>query len=116
MYQDIIRIFGSVENAVKSGKVAIDWWEGDPGEYFMRPKTVGKEHKLFDPSWGGICIHYSPFSGCILNRNEMPYICKILVPGVDSCKNPLPVSEKLLSAKSFRDAGIDLESFREIDE
>lgn len=76
--KDILRIFGSVKKAVCSGTVAIDWWEADRPLYFMRPKIVGVS-ELYDPTWGGVCIHYSD-NGCLLDRDKMPTFCKTLEP------------------------------------
>ena len=111
---DIIRIFGSVENAVKSGEVAIDWWEASPPLYFMRPKIKGVE-KLYHPAWRGECIHLTN-KGCRLPRNKQPSYCKYLEPrksAKDRC-NPHNKKEnsKYTSAMEFKKAKIDLECFR----
>ena len=55
---DIKRIFGSVDKAVQSGLVAIDWWEASPPLYYVRARSVGVP-RLYDPSWGGRCIHWT---------------------------------------------------------
>jgi len=75
---DIMRIFGSVEIAIQSGKVAIDWWGEIEKLYFFRPKVQGV-YQLYHPSWGGVCIHWTE-TGCELPREKMPYFCKIGKP------------------------------------
>uniref|UniRef100_A0A6M3LEY7 Putative zinc-or iron-chelating protein n=1 Tax=viral metagenome TaxID=1070528 RepID=A0A6M3LEY7_9ZZZZ len=108
--KDIENIFGSVENAVKSGKVAIDWWEGKTPKYFMRPKTI-KSNELYDPSWGGECTHLKE-NGCELTEEKRPSMCKIMKPYPDNncrCELPKPfTNDKEYAVHLWKKSGIDL--------
>jgi len=76
----------SLAEAFRSGKYAIDWWEGDPRKnggglrktYFVRPATRNSRG-LFDSSWGGECVLLTP-SGCSLAPRERPSGCRLLEP------------------------------------
>jgi hypothetical protein len=75
--------------ALKTGKWAIDWWEGDPTgkgildlAYFIRPAVVGKEGVIKDPSWGGICV-FLKSNGCALKKSKRPTCCKSVEPKKD---------------------------------
>jgi len=80
--------------ALKSGRYALDWWEGDPRPgkdelgraYFVRPAAVGSI-EIFDPIWHGECIMLSP-TGCILPFEQRPSGCRLLIPdgSIDSLK------------------------------
>jgi Fe-S-cluster containining protein len=83
----------SVQEALATGRWALDWWEGDPREghdelteaYFLRPATKGKEGVVRDPSWGGECTFLTP-KGCELPAERRPRECRMLTPrpkGVD---------------------------------
>ena len=114
--KDISRIFGGIEKAIDSGTIAIDWWEGDRPIYFVRPKTI-KTKALYDPSWGGQCIHLRT-DGCKLSRDKMPTFCKALEPKdngecVDHVKR---FPSKLLAAKLWKRSGIDLSKFNQGDQ
>jgi Fe-S-cluster containining protein len=76
--KDILRIFGSVEAAVASGKVGIDSFPLDTPGYYMRPKTIGVE-SLADFSLSGVCVFLSE-KGCSLPREQMPTLCKNVEP------------------------------------
>ena len=73
--------------ALKSGRYAIDWWEGDPREgkdeysrgFFVRPAVKGKEGILYDPTWDGECT-FLDTNGCQLDKNNRPLNCKKLEP------------------------------------
>ena len=74
-------------DAIKSGKYAIDWWEGfdeNGGNtgYFVRPATKGNKGKIYDASWGGQCTFLSS-NGCDLNADERPEGCRLLEPKPD---------------------------------
>lgn len=77
---------------LRSGRYAIDWYEGDPfteeGDVdrvlHLRPAVSGDEGKIFDPSWGGRCTFLGD-KGCTLERGNMPTVCKALVPIATNC-------------------------------
>lgn len=82
--------------ALRSGRYAIDWWEGDPRlEYhedylssaeFVRPAVKGLEGYATDPTYGGPCTFLGS-SGCELAHDDRPRNCRGLVPRVgDSCQ------------------------------
>ncbi len=80
---------------LRSGKWAIDWWEGDiveggplPCIYWIRPATVMGAGKLFDASWGGQCSLWTEKYGCGLPFRQRPYQCRNLKP------RPMPEREK----------------------
>ena len=45
----------SLLKLLQTGKYAIDWWEGDYPEYFIRP-AIKNCSSIFDPTWGGECV------------------------------------------------------------
>lgn len=73
-----------------TGQYAIDWWDGDPrdgqeegeGELdralYVRPAHA-EEHGLYQPSWGGTCVHLA-VGGCRLPLHERPKGCCDLEP------------------------------------
>jgi hypothetical protein len=82
----------SLEDALKSGKYCIDWWEGDPRPkgrleqaYFIRPATKGKEGILLDASWGGECVFLEKGVGCMLSCDKRPLGCQMLEPIKGGC-------------------------------
>ena len=109
--KDIIRIFGNVQNAIKSGIVAIDCWDRKLEPlYFIRPKIKGVK-KLYHRSWGGECMHFGK-NGCNLPREKMPFFCKTLEPkdGEIICDDHLHGhSEKHLAGILWRRSKINLE-------
>jgi len=81
-----------IVEALKSGRYAIDYWEGDPGDgdertaYFVRPAVKGKEGILVDPAWGGKCTFLTN-KGCELAPEQRPKQCLDLEPKKDlECK------------------------------
>lgn len=85
-------LFYMVE-ALSTGFWAIDWWDGDPrwnGDdrfesdldqaYFIRPATVHAKGRLYDPSWGGVCVLWSQKYGCSLKPEKRPRQCRMLKP------------------------------------
>lgn len=85
--------------ALRTGRWAIDWWEGDPRPkpafeqekdededfvyirgFYVRPATVGKEGYTFDSSWGGRCTFHTD-SGCSHEPENRPEGCLALTPG-----------------------------------
>lgn len=105
---DIESIFGSLYEAIESGKVAIDAWDGDVPLYFLRPKIVGVA-KLVDYSWGGTCMHWSD-KGCALPREQMPTFCKTLEPKANggSCDDHIKKeNSKYFAALLWKRAKVD---------
>lgn len=76
----------SLSEAFRSGKYAIDWWEGDPRKngsglrkaYFIRPATRNSRG-LFDSTGEGECVLLTS-SGCSLAPMERPSGCRLLEP------------------------------------
>ena len=68
-----------------SGLYAIDWYEGNPAMYYLRPAIKG-DGRVYSPSWGGECIFLST-SGCDLQFSDRPRGCRMLgpKPGNISC-------------------------------
>jgi len=71
-------IVAEIVEKLSSGEWAIDWWEGEKPKYFLRPATTNG-CKIFDPSWGGICIYLTD-KGCRLEPDKRPYNCRMLEP------------------------------------
>jgi Fe-S-cluster containining protein len=75
---------------LRTGRWAIDWWEGDPRPdqdevsrgYFVRPATKDSLGELLDPSWGGDCT-FRGEGGCDI-FDERPSGCRGLKPAQDS--------------------------------
>lgn len=71
-----------------SGKVAIDWWEGDvlgkdlSQTYYLRPRH--KNEPAIKGSWGGECVNWSKEHGCSLSEDERPYQCRMLIPNFNN--------------------------------
>lgn len=85
-----------LSEALRSGRYAIDWWEGDPRAgfdelsraYHVRPAVRGYEGCLCDPSWGGLpCTFFVDSVGCSLSLLDRPRECRSLEPvvGDDAC-------------------------------
>lgn len=82
---------------LETGDYSIDWYEGDPREYYtedvrsavyhIRPATRSARGRLLDPSWGGECV-FLEADGCSLPRDDRPSVCKSLIPAEDGpCTN-----------------------------
>jgi len=73
---------------LNTGKVAIDWWEGDTRRngfqqtYYLRPRHINEG--AISGSWGGVCINLTD-TGCILKFHDRPYQCKMLLPKKSGC-------------------------------
>ena len=94
---DIVRLFGddlqrALVAAFCTGNWVIDWWEGDPRGleyddphaidcgYYIRPRVLtDTQGKLYNGSWGGECIFWTP-EGCTLAPEERPWGCRVLEP------------------------------------
>lgn len=114
---DIKKIFGSVEEAITSGSVAIDWLEADEPGYYLRPKTILTD-SLYDGSWGGACIHLKE-NGCELSEEKRPSSCKAIKPSIGgecSADFPKPFkTEKEYASHLYKEMGIDLSIYRYLD-
>ncbi len=77
----------SIATQLKSGKWALDWWEGEPREYYLRPATkTGR--RIYDPSWGGECIFLTACE-CELEHDDRPRGCRDLEASAgDHCPGP----------------------------
>ena len=81
-----------LETALKTGRWAIDWWEGDPRQggneysrgFFVRPAIKGQEGKMFDGSWGGVCT-FLKNDCCALDADKRPSNCRNLEPKESGC-------------------------------
>lgn len=81
----------NVRSAFASGRLTIDWWEGDPREQvsdederlsrglFIRPAVQGMEGQKADPTYGGPCTFLGD-NGCALAFLERPENCRRLMP------------------------------------
>lgn len=85
----------SLQQALESGRWAIDWWEGDPREgqdilrevKYVRPAIQGHEGQRYHPAWGGPCTFLTD-TGCELAPFDRPKECRYLMPmEVRPCKN-----------------------------
>lgn len=77
--------------AFKTGKWAIDWWEGDPRNTdilsracFVRPAIKGHK-ELYHPTWGGECVFFAENVGCELSVDDRPSECRMLEPKKNGC-------------------------------
>lgn len=84
-----------VEDLFKKELISVDKWEGilitpdwsDEEAIFIRPRhkpsycqdRCVSSGPIFDNSFGGECIHLSE-NGCLLNFDNRPMFCKLLVP------------------------------------
>lgn len=67
-----------IAGLLKTEKVGIDWIDGDPDIYYLRPRHVGED--VFKGSWGGVCVNFTEGKGCSLPFKERPYQCRVLIP------------------------------------
>lgn len=70
--------FEGLKAEIEKGGIAIDWWEAETREYYLRARQIGEE--IVHGSWGGICVNLTP-TGCRLPREERPLACNNLKPG-----------------------------------
>jgi len=103
----------SIELALRTGKISIDWWEDSPPLPFLRPATKNNINGIYDPSWGGECIFLNE-NGCTLSWEERPYFCKTVEPMENfKCKDHIKKgNSKLAAAKMWRRTGLDLFQWR----
>lgn len=118
--EDITRLYPastleeSVMLAINSGIISIDWWEAYKPLPFLRPQTKNNIHGIYDPSFGGHCIHLAE-KGCVLTEDKRPYFCKVIKPNLDSKKcNSVPSKQNLKyeSALLWQKTGINLFKWR----
>lgn len=79
--------FEALKAEIEKGRIAIDWWEARPKEYYLRARQVGEN--IVHGSWGGVCMNLTP-QGCRLSWEERPLGCKALKPyenEQDGCHN-----------------------------
>lgn len=76
--------FEALKAEIEKGNIAIDWWEADPKEYYLRARQLGEN--VVHGSWGGICVNLTP-EGCSLGWDERPLGCKALKPSKYECSS-----------------------------
>lgn len=69
--------FEALRAEIEKGRIAIDWWEADPKEYYLRARQLGEN--VVHGSWGGVCVNLAPW-GCRLSWDERPLGCRALKP------------------------------------
>lgn len=76
-----------IVNLLKTGKFAIDWWDGDAkglgvygSTHYIRPRHVNEP--AIKGSWGGVCVNWSKANGCSLKEEDRPFQCRKLVPSM----------------------------------
>lgn len=80
-------LFTELVKAFKTGKWAVDWWEGDPREdkmelskaYFIRPATTDSKF-IYDPAWSPARCVFLADAGCELEPEKRPTGCRLLEP------------------------------------
>ena len=102
--EDVCRMYpsatlhGSVNAALASGKIVVDWWEGDPRDIsydaedymdrcgYLRPRAYTDDPlSVKCGSWGGSC-NFLGVEGCELSPEMRPLSCSLLEPQEDgSC-------------------------------
>lgn len=76
-----------LREAFKTGRWALDWWEGDPRRecndlliaYYVRPAMKGYEGETLHAGWTGECTHLTK-RGCELEHDTRPLGCRGLKP------------------------------------
>ncbi len=63
---------------LETKKYAVDYWEGNRPDYFIRAAAVNGRG-VIDPSWGGRCVFYTP-NGCSLSFEQRPENCRFVKP------------------------------------
>jgi hypothetical protein len=115
------RMDEAVCNLVKSGRYAIDWWEGDIDPrgklgkvYFLRPAVKRHEGKPMHAAWCGACTFLGK-SGCQLPAEDRPFQCRNTGPRRDGkgCKGG-GIGDKKRLVRKWRKYQIDIASAIEI--
>lgn len=78
--------FDGLKAEIEKGAIAIDWWESDPKEYYLRARHL--DEAVVHGSWGGICVNLTP-NGCRLAWKNRPLGCRSLKPA-GRCINLYP--------------------------
>jgi Fe-S-cluster containining protein len=91
-------ILSKCRELLRTGGYQVDWWEGDPNIYFVRPKIMDhRSGSVFSPSWGGSC-YFLAYNGCTLLFEDRPLGCRVLVPNKETpgrgCVNPKEFATK----------------------
>ena len=88
--------FEGLKAEIEKGAIAIDWWEAEQPEYYLRARQLGED--IVHGSWGGVCMNLAPW-GCRLSYENRPLGCRALKPreskrgdcvgsyGKEDCKN-----------------------------
>jgi hypothetical protein len=74
--------FDGLKAEIEKGNIAIDWWEAEAREYYLRARQLGED--VVHGSWGGICVNLAPW-GCRLSWDERPLGCKSVKPAKREC-------------------------------
>lgn len=105
---DVDALERNVLALLRSGKWAVDWWEGDvkPGGRmdsvpFLRPACRNAPGRLRDPSRGGECVLLTD-AGCSLAFSDRPRGCRELEPRVGFPKACFPHWSKRDQALAWR--------------
>lgn len=69
---------------LRSKKYCLDYWEGSPSIYFVRPAHKEWKGELIDASWGGECVFLGS-RGCRLKPDKRPAQCQMLEPKKTKC-------------------------------
>jgi Fe-S-cluster containining protein len=70
-------ILSKCRELLRTGGYQVDWWEGDPNIYFVRPKIMDhRSGSVFSPSWGGSC-YFLAYNGCKLSFEDRPLGCRV---------------------------------------
>lgn len=63
--------------------IAIDWWEGNPIQYYLRIKTI--TDKVVEGSWGNTCKLWNKQKGCPLTFDKRPLGARAVQPKETHC-------------------------------
>lgn len=69
--------FEGLKAEIEKGGIAIDWWENESREYYLRARHHGEA--VVHGSWGGCCVNLTP-TGCSLSWDARPLGCRNLKP------------------------------------
>lgn len=94
---DVRVMFTRIGDALRSGRWALDWWEGEPFQrrqelrndvFFMAPAVRGEEGSVMYPGtmddFRNPCTFLSA-SGCELEHDARPLECRALEPTPPKC-------------------------------
>lgn len=94
---DASTMVDDIAAGLADGRYSVDWWEGSPTLYYVRPATT-KSRGMRDPSWGGQCVLWS-YDGCRLKFDDRPAQCRALEPAghASECSFPDEFSKHALA-------------------